>query len=95
MKYNVGIILDSSQAFETFYDSTGKAPPTMEEGKNTRLIPFTVDDGTGKKAALLVHQTGFAPTREEEAAGDEVNGLSVAVCLDAPTLETGREVLDE
>lgn len=95
MKYNVGIILDSGKAFEAYYDATGTPPPPMEEGKNTRIIPFTVDDGTGPKAALLVHQTGFEQTATEREKGQEANGLSVAVCMDAPTVEEGAQVLNE
>ena len=41
-KYQIGVILDSAQAFDIYHDATGGYPPPMDEGCNTRRIPFTL-----------------------------------------------------
>ena len=95
MKTQIGIVLDSREAFDIYHDATGTFPPKMEEGKNTRLLPFRLKDEKGKeRAALLVQQTGFEQNAEEKEAGQEVNGLTLAVALDAPPDE-GERVLTE
>ena len=91
----VGIILDSREAFDCYFDSTGKVPPKMEDGKNTRVLHFVAEDEKGKHAAILIHQTGFEPTPEEKAKGDETNGLTVAVALEPGDLERNAALLDE
>ena len=91
----VGIILDSREAFDCYFDSTGQVPPKMEEGKNTRVIHFVAEDENGQHAAVLIHQTGFEPTPEERRKGEETNGLSVVVALDPGDLEKNALLLDE
>ena len=91
----VGIILDSREAFDVYFDSTGKVPPKMEEGKNTRVLHFVAKDENGPHAAVLIHQTGFEPTPAEKQAGEETNGLSVAVALEPGDLERNARLLDE
>ena len=95
MKYQVGIILDSVQAFDLFHDATGRAPARVPEGKNTNIQPFRLIDENGvERAAILINQTGFGQTAMEEMSGEEVNGLSVAIAIDAPADE-GAKLLED
>ena len=91
--FQVGAILDSVKALEVYHEATGKVPPRIPEGKNTYRIPFTVHDGKAERAALLISQRGFELTAEEAANGEEANGLSVMVALDAPNVEEGHALL--
>ena len=88
----VGICLDSGEAFNAYYAATGKAPTPIPEGMNTKTTTFTDAEG---RPAMLVQQRGFEQTPEEKARGDEVNGLMLAVALDAATPEIGFAALDE
>lgn len=93
MKYNIGIILESSKAFDIYYAATGRAPERVPDGANTFVTPFRLGDENGvERAALLVNQRGFPQTSEEAARGDETDGLSVAIAVDAPADE-GERVL--
>ncbi len=95
IRYQVGVVLDSTQAFDIYHDATGAFPPPMEPGCNTRRISFRLHDENGiERAAMLIHQTGFGQTALEEMRGEEVNGLSLLVATDAPADE-GERLLDD
>lgn len=94
-KYQIGVILDSTQAFDIYHDATGAYPPKMDPGCNTRRIPFRLTDENGiERAAMLIHQTGFGQTAMEEMAGEEVNGLTLIVATDAPAND-GEKLLED
>jgi hypothetical protein len=64
-------------------------PPPIPAGCNTLLWPCTIDNGF---PAILINQTGFSPTAQDNE--EELNGYSLLVghCEDSPearaTLET-------
>ena len=95
-KYNIAAVLDSKAAFDTYHDSTGRVPPDIPEGMNTIHEHFSVlfQGSTTPRAAVLIRQRGFEQTPDEAARGDEVNGLSVYLVVDADE-ETGHRVLED
>ena len=94
MKTKIGFVLESATAFDEYVKATGELPPAMPPGKNIIRREFVLDvDGT-PRAAMLVKQTGFAPTPEEIERGDEASGLSLMIATELPP-EQGAAALRE
>ena len=86
-KINIGFVLDHDQALEIF-QAAGHTYPSIPEGLNTVCRFFITEDGL---PALIVNQRGFAPIQSDNE--EPVNGCSMAIALDAPSIESGRATL--
>ena len=89
VKVQVGVIVNSSEAFDFYREATGKLPERIPEGKNTLYTPFEVEG----QAALLIQQRGFELLPGEKP--DDANGLMALVAMDAPNIATGQGAIEE